>query len=130
MLRAYITSKVQGITVTDACVDYHGSVSVDQDILVAAGIEPYEQVHVVNLTTGARWITYVLPSPAGSGAFILNGGGARLGVVGDRCVLMAFALAEGAPGARVVFCNDKNGIRESFGYPMGPQEPATASGLA
>lgn len=97
MLRSYVTAKIHGIAVTAASVEYHGSVTIAGELLDAAGIDPYERVFVVNLNNGARWDTYAIPGAPG--VFTLNGGSARLGVPGDRCVIMTYGLAEAAPGA-------------------------------
>jgi aspartate 1-decarboxylase len=117
MLRSFVTAKIHGISVTAASVEYHGSVTVGADLLDAAGIQPYERVFVVNLSTGARWDTYALPGH--DGVFTLNGGSARLGVPGDRCVIMTYGLAERAPGAVVVFCDEANRVSELAAYPPG-----------
>jgi aspartate 1-decarboxylase len=117
IIRQFITAKLHGITVTAASVEYIGSVTIGAELLDAAGIQPYERVHIVNLNTGGRWDTYALPGD--NGVFTLNGGGARLGVVGDRCVVMTYGLAEQAPGATVVFCGDANKITDVFPYPAG-----------
>lgn len=115
MLRSYVAAKIHGIRVTDASVEYHGSVTIDAWLLKTAGIEAYERVEIVNLSTGGRWATYALPGD--DGVFTLNGGGARLGVPGDLCVVMTFALAETAPGAVVVFCGDGNSVAGTMSYP-------------
>jgi aspartate 1-decarboxylase len=117
MPRSYIAGKIHGIRVTAASVEYHGSVTVDGGLLAAAGIDPYERVFIVNLSNGHRWDTYVLPGDPG--VFTLNGGSARLGVPGDRCVIMTYALAGTAPGARVVFCGERNEISDTAAYPAG-----------
>jgi aspartate 1-decarboxylase len=114
MLRTYVLAKLHGIAVTAANVDYHGSVTIGQVLMAGAAIEPYEQVHVVNLNSGQRWVTYAIP---GEGpVFELNGGGARLGVVGDRCVVMAYGQAESFPGARVLELDDHNMVIRANGY--------------
>jgi len=118
VIRTYVSAKIHGITVTAASVQYQGSVSIGSDLLAAADIEPFEQVHVVNLNTGDRWVTYAIPAP--ERAFTLNGGGARLGVVGDRCVVMTYAQADDRfPGAKVVFCDAENHFRRGR-YPLLP----------
>lgn len=68
-----------------------GSISIDQTLLDAAGILPYEQVQVVNVANGERFITYAITAPANSGAIELNGAAARLGVKGDRLIIMTYA---------------------------------------
>lgn len=115
MLRSFVSAKIHGITVTAASVEYHGSVTIAAGLLDAAGISPYERVFVVNLSNGHRWDTYALPGDRG--VFTLNGGSARLGVPGDRCVIMTYALAGAAPGARVVFCGEENEITDTTAYP-------------
>lgn len=117
MLRSWVAAKIHGITVTAASVRYHGSVTIGRDLLDAAGIAPYERVHLVNLNTGDRWDTYALPGDPG--VFTLNGGSARLGEQGDQCVIMTYALAETAPGAQVVFCGPGNQIASTMTYPAG-----------
>lgn len=114
MLRTYVTAKLHGITVTGASVDYHGSVTIGDRYLEEAGIEPFEQVHVVNLNTGQRWITYAIPGEGD--VFELNGGGARCGVVGDRCVVMTYGQAEQNPAARVLELDEHNRVTGILGY--------------
>lgn len=121
--RTYVHAKLHGVTATDAAVAYYGSVTIGNDLMAASGIEPYEQVDVVNLNTGGRWTTYALPGP--DGVFTLNGGGARLGVKGDPCVVMAYESSTEFHGARVVFCAPRtldggalvNDIINSLPYP-------------
>lgn len=114
MSRTWIAAKLHGVRVTDASVRYHGSVTIGDNLLYAANIEPYEQVHVVNLANGHRWVTYALPGE--DGVFSLNGGGARLGVVGDECVVMTFRTASDYQPATVVFCDENNRITEVTSY--------------
>jgi aspartate 1-decarboxylase len=99
-VRTFVAAKIHGIIVTDKSVVYHGSVTIDAALMAEADIHPYEQVDVVNLSNGARWTTYALPG--GEGVFTLNGGGARLGEVGDRCVVMTYRTEGVFSGARVV----------------------------
>lgn len=108
-MRCFVRAKIHGITVTDKSVEYHGSVSIGRDLLEAARIDPYERVEIVNLTNGQRWATYAIPAPEGE--FTLNGGGARLGENGDRCVVMAFDFRAqfGPEPAQVVFCKTRAG---------------------
>lgn len=106
VLRTYVIGKLHGIRVTGASVDYFGSVTIDRDLLDRAGVQPHEQVHIVNLANGNRWVTYALPGDPG--VFTLNGGSAYLGAVGDPCVVMVYGQAKRAPGARVVFLDEQN----------------------
>ena len=91
MQRSLLLAKIHNCTLTEANLDYMGSISIDQTLLDAAGILPYEQVQVVNIANGERFITYAITAPANSGAIELNGAAARLGVKGDRLIIMAYA---------------------------------------
>lgn len=113
-MKTYIAAKIHGIRVTDKSVQYSGSVSICPALMAAAGIEPYEQVHIINLHNGARWITYALP--AKTGVFTLNGGGARLGEVGDECVVMTYESTTRYTPATVIFCSPNNMIRDRLSY--------------
>jgi aspartate 1-decarboxylase len=114
MTATFVAAKLHGITVTDASLEYNGSVTIDAGLLLGAGIEAYEQVDVVNLNTGGRWTTYVLPGA--EGVFALNGGGARLGLPGDVCVVMTYRIMETFKGARVLFLDRQNNVVSSMDY--------------
>lgn len=92
MQRTLLLAKIHSCTLTGANLDYMGSISVDQTLLDAAGILPYEQVQVVNITNGERLITYAITAPANSGVIELNGAAARLGMKGDRVIIMTYGL--------------------------------------
>lgn len=115
MLKTFVAAKLHGLRVTDKAVEYNGSVSIDKYLMLVAGIQPFEQVHVVNLNNGQRWITYALPDDD-TGAFSLNGGGARLGEIGDPCVVMTYGQAESFEPATVVFCDEQNAISHIMQY--------------
>ena len=91
MLRTMYKSKIHRATLTDADLNYEGSVTVDSDLLDAADILTHEQVHIVNINNGARLETYVLPGERGSGEICLNGAAARLGAPGDLVILISYA---------------------------------------
>jgi aspartate 1-decarboxylase len=91
MHRTLLLTKIHHCRLTAANLNYVGSISIDETILNAAGILPYEQVQVVNITNGERLITYAIPAPANSGAVELNGAAARLGMVGDCLIVMTYA---------------------------------------
>jgi len=84
-------SKIHRATVTHADVAYEGSVTIDRDLLDAAGILPYEAVHIWNATRGSRLVTYALEGPRGSGAICVNGAAAHLNQPGDIVILATFA---------------------------------------
>ncbi len=90
MLRLMLRSKIHRATVTDANLEYDGSLTVDELLMEAAGILPYEQVMVSNLHNGERFETYVIPGPKDSGTICLNGPAARRGVIGDLIVIFCY----------------------------------------
>jgi aspartate 1-decarboxylase len=87
-------SKIHRATLTGNHLDYEGSISIDTDLLEASGILPGEQVHVVNLNNGSRLVTYVITGEKGSGTIMLNGPAARLGLKGDKVVIIAYCEME------------------------------------
>jgi aspartate 1-decarboxylase len=97
-----------------------GSISIDRILLDAAGIVPYEQVQVVNVANGERFITYAIAAPPGSGAIELNGAAARLGVKGDRLIVMTYAqvspeeISQHSP--QVVLVDEQNRLLEVRRY--------------
>lgn len=90
MLRTMLKSKIHRATVTGTELHYEGSITVDRKLLDAAGILPGEQVHVLNVNTGDRLITYAIQAPRGSGTVLLNGPAARAGVPGDKVIILSY----------------------------------------
>ena len=105
-------SKIHRATITEANLDYEGSLTVDELLLEAADIVPYEMVQVLNLNNGQRSETYAIPGPKGSGVICLNGSAARLGTVKDKVIIISVALVDESDvpsfSPKVVFVNDKN----------------------
>ena len=91
MWRTICKSKIHRATVTDANVEYPGSLTLDADLMKAADLLPYEQVHVVDVTNGARLVTYCIEGAPGSGTVCVNGAAARLVAPGDKVILIAYA---------------------------------------
>lgn len=91
MLRTFLYGKIHRATVTEASVDYEGSLGVSVDLLEAAGLRPGEKILVGVINTGARFETYLIAAPAGKGAVVLNGATAHLAKKGDPLTIMAFA---------------------------------------
>src|SRR3954453_1787330 len=116
-----LKSKLHLATVTRADLNYHGSLTVDPELMAAVGLFPYEAIVVSNVSTGLRAETYTLPGRPGSGQIELNGAMARLGPVGDRVIVMAFAdltpeeLEGHSPS--VVALDAENRIVERIDYP-------------
>ncbi len=96
MRRTFFKSKIHRATVTHADLDYEGSVSIDEDLLEAAGIWEYEAVHVWNITRGTRLQTYAIKGERGSGVICINGAAAHLNKPGDLVILATFAELEEA----------------------------------
>lgn len=90
MLRTMLTAKIHRATVTQADLHYVGSLTVDEDLLDAAGLLAGEQVHVVDIDNGARLVTYTIPGPRGSGVIGINGAAARLVSPGDLVIIIAY----------------------------------------
>ena len=94
MRRTLCKSKIHRATVTDADLNYEGSITIDPELLAAADIREYEQVHVVNINNGARFETYAIHGQPGSGEVVVNGAAARLVQKGDLVIIMSFASYE------------------------------------
>ena len=94
-----LKGKIHRATVTDANLNYEGSISIDSDLLKAADILPYEQVDVLNIHNGARFTTYAIEGAAGSGMIGINGAAARLAQQGDLVIICAYAQMEKAKAA-------------------------------
>ena len=114
MLRTICKSKIHRATVTEANLQYSGSLTLDSNLMRAAELLPFEQVHVVNVNNGARFETYLIEGIPGSGTVCLNGAAARLGVVGDKIIILSYAqlseqeLERFSP--KVVFLDEQNKI--------------------
>ncbi|AKP47552.1 MULTISPECIES: aspartate 1-decarboxylase [Bacillus] len=92
MFRTLMNSKIHRATVTEANLNYVGSITIDEDILDAVGIAVNEKVQVVNNNNGARLETYVIPGKRGSGVICLNGAAARLVQPGDTVIIISYVL--------------------------------------
>ena len=90
MFRIMLRSKVHRATVTESNLEYEGSLTLDEDLMDAAGMIGYEQINVSNLNNGERFMTYVIPGQRGSGVVCLNGPTARKGMVGDKVIIFCY----------------------------------------
>jgi aspartate 1-decarboxylase len=96
MIRRFLNAKLRDIKITHTFVEYEGSITLDEDYLEETGILPFEEVHVLNMESGARFITYAIKGDRGSGVVQLNGPAAYLGKPGDRIMVLTYAyLMEG-----------------------------------
>ena len=109
-------AKIHRATVTQADLHYVGSVTVDQDLLDAAGILPFEQVDIYDITNGARLTTYALPGERGSGVIGINGAAAHLVKPGDLVILVAYGVFDEEEARNlkptVVLVDERNRILE------------------
>jgi len=114
-------SKIHRAIVTEADLNYEGSVTIDSDLMDAADILPHEQVQILNVNNGERFDTYALRGPRGSGVICLNGPAARLAHVGDTVIILTYAVMEREELLRhvptVVFVDEKNRIRRQEAVP-------------
>jgi aspartate 1-decarboxylase len=113
-MRIMLKSKIHRAHVTDANIDYEGSITIDRKLMAEADILPYEQVHVLNVNNGARFSTYAIEGKEGGGDICLNGAAARLAVRGDIVIILTYCDV-GEEEARhhkprVVHVNAKNEI--------------------
>lgn len=92
MFRQMMKSKLHRATVTEANLNYVGSITIDEDLMELVDILPDEKVQIVNNNNGARFETYVIPGPRGSGVICLNGAAARLVQVGDTVIIISYGL--------------------------------------
>jgi aspartate 1-decarboxylase len=99
MLITVCKSKIHRATVTDANLNYVGSITIDADLMKAADLVPYEKVQVANISNGERFETYVIEGEAGSGVIALNGAAARKGNKGDLVIILAFGHIEKSEAA-------------------------------
>ncbi|WNS82109.1 aspartate 1-decarboxylase [Domibacillus sp. DTU_2020_1001157_1_SI_ALB_TIR_016] len=92
MYRTMMNGKIHRATVTEANLNYVGSITIDEDLLDAAGMLPNEKVQIVNNNNGARLETYIIPGKRGSGVVCLNGAAARLVQPGDTVIIISYVL--------------------------------------
>lgn len=94
MQRFMLNTKIHRATVTEANVAYEGSITIDRDLMDAAGIAPFEQVGVYNINNGERFETYVIEGERGTGVIGLNGAAARKGLVGDLIIIVTYVTLD------------------------------------
>ncbi len=127
MLLNLMKAKIHRARVTEANVAYEGSITIDKSLLEASGIFAHEQVHVVDIDNGERFVTYVIEGKPGSGVMCVNGAAARLVSPGDRIIVIAYCHAtpeearEHRP--RVVLVDDQNGIKDAYTLKPGAIDP-------
>jgi aspartate 1-decarboxylase len=114
MMRTMLRSKIHRARVTDADLHYEGSVTIDAELMEAAGLLPYEQVHVLDIDNGARLTTYAIEGRRGSGDVIVNGAAAHLVHPGDTVIILSYAAVTDEEASRLtprlVYVDEQNRI--------------------
>lgn len=116
MQRMMLKSKIHRATVTDANIDYEGSVAIDESLMEAAGIYPFEQVQIYNINNGARLTTYAIKGERGSGIISVNGAAAHLARKGDLVIIASYSVLDEAEAAQhipvLVYVDRRNSIKK------------------
>jgi aspartate 1-decarboxylase len=130
MLRKMLRGKIHRATVTQCDPDYVGSITIDADLLRAAGIRPNEAVHVLDIDNAARFETYVIRGEPGSGIIGINGAAAKLVAPGHKVIIVCYGFLDDAQvddhEARVVLVDRQNRITRQLRYGSSLEEPAVA----
>ncbi len=118
-MRVMLKSKIHRARVTGANINYEGSITIDQQLMEAADILPYEQVQVLNINNGARFSTYAIEGDRGSGEICLNGAAARLAVKGDMVIILSYCHVDNDEARhftpKLVYVDAQNAITEVKG---------------
>ncbi len=118
MIKEMMVSKIHRATVTDADLNYWGSITIDKDLMDAAGLEVNQKVQIVNNNNGARFETYVIPGERGKGDICLNGAAARLVQKGDIIIVIGYGFLDDAEredfATKVILVDENNKISRSL----------------
>lgn len=127
MLLNLMKAKIHRARVSEANLAYEGSITIDKSLLEASGIYAHEQVHVVDIDNGQRFVTYVIEGKPGSGVMCVNGAAARLVSVGDRIIVIAYCQVTREEARdhrpRIVLVDEANGIKDSYALGPGAIDP-------
>ncbi|MGG7220045.1 aspartate 1-decarboxylase [Bacillus sp. ATD] len=119
MYRTMMSGKLHRATVTEANLNYVGSITIDEDLIDAVGMLPNEKVQIVNNNNGARLETYIIPGKRGSGVICLNGAAARLVQEGDKVIIISYKMMSDLEAEshepKVAVLNDQNKIEQMLG---------------
>ncbi len=116
MQRHILKSKIHRATITEADLNYEGSLTIDKELLNAVDIHPYERVMIYNINNGERFETYAIEGEPGSGVIGLNGAAARKGMIGDQIIIVSYAffsedeLSDYSP--KIVLLNESNKVKK------------------
>ncbi len=113
-MRIMLKSKIHRVRITEANIDYEGSITIDKQLMEAADILPYEQVHVLDVNNGSRFTTYAIEGERGSGCICVNGAAARLVAKGDTAIILTYTNVEESETIgyqpKLVYVDVKNNI--------------------
>ena len=113
-----LKSKIHRATITEADLNYEGSLTIDKELLDAVDLHPYERVMVYNINNGERFDTYAIEGAAGSGVIGLNGAAARKGHIGDLIIIASYAHYEDSElenfAPAILLCDENNKVREKL----------------
>lgn len=126
MLTKLLKAKLHHAVVTQTCPEYHGSVTIDSDLLRDSGLLPNEGVLIADCENGNRFETYIIPGKAGSGVIEINGAAAKLSAVGNRVIIMSFVLCDAHEihqhHSRVLVLDARNHVLEMIDHKTLPRE--------
>jgi len=115
MKRIILKSKIQKATVTETNIDYDGSLTLDESLMNAADLVPFEQVHVYNISNGERFITYIIKGKKDSGVVGVNGAAVHKASRGDRLIIASYTLMDDEEISffipKIILVDDKNNLR-------------------
>jgi aspartate 1-decarboxylase len=116
MFIPFLIAKIHEARVTEANLDYAGSISIDAEIMAKAGLREFQKVEIYNITNGQRFSTYTMAAKSGSGDIIINGAAARLAAPGDKIIIAAYALLDerelNSLSAAILLMDEKNAIKK------------------
>lgn len=116
MLQSMLKSKIHRATVTDANLNYEGSLSIDKMLMDAVGIVPFERIFIYNINNGERFETYAIEGPSDSGIIAMNGAAARKGMIGDLIIIVSYAMLDAAEltdyHPRIILLDEDNRIKK------------------
>lgn len=119
MNRTLLKSKIHRVTVTEADLEYEGSLTIDKDLMELAGLLPYEQVQIFNVTNGHRFSTYVIEGKRGSRAICVNGAAAHLAREGDSLIIANFASYNESEAVnhrpKLIYVDENNNVKKVKG---------------
>ncbi|HSI32617.1 MAG: aspartate 1-decarboxylase [Phycisphaerae bacterium] len=127
MFLRLLKAKIHRATVTQTDVNYHGSITIDSNLLRATGLLPNEAVLIADCDNGNRFETYIIPGPPGSGVIGVNGAAARLTKTGNKLIIIGWVYVDAdevkSHRSRVIIATEENTVAETIDHATSPEEP-------